>query len=82
MVVPDALRVTHLRPGANYTRLAASPQSSAGSTRRSSARWRPSARSTRGGAYEKKKALNKLRKKAVENADLKDVTPILDAAGY
>ncbi len=82
MVVPDALRITHLRPMAKYTnlgRLAAEfGWKYAGLVRKMEAERKIESAAD----YEKKKALNKLRAKAVEKADLKEVAPVLEAAGY
>ncbi|KAI0564393.1 Ribosomal protein L13 [Gracilaria domingensis] len=82
MVVPDALRITHLRTSSKYTNigvLAGEMGWKYGQLIRSQEQQRKikSAQD-----YEQRKELAKLKKKAVENADLSDVTPVLEAAGY
>lgn len=82
MVVPNALRVTHLRPSSKYTslgRMAAEfGWKYAGLVRKMEAERKIDSAAD----YEKKKATNKLRIKATEKADLKEVSPVLEAAGY
>lgn len=82
MVCPEALRVTHLRPSSKYTRLGRLA-SEFGWKYSSLIRKMEADRKIESAAdYEKKKALNKLRVKATENANISDVTPILEASGY
>lgn len=82
MVCPEALRVTHLRPNAKHTRLGRLA-AEFGWKYSSLIRKMEAERKIDSAAdYEKKKALGKLRKKAVENANFSDVKPILEAAGY
>jgi len=82
MVVPDALRVTHLRPSSKYTNIG---------TLAGEMGWKYGAlirkmeaqRKVQSAAdYQKRKALAKLKTQAVAKVDLSDVTPVLEAAGY
>lgn len=82
MVIPDALRVTHLRPGSSYTGLGRLAAEFGWKYAPLIRKMEAERKITSAADYEKKKALNKLKKKAVENADLSDVAPILSAAGY
>lgn len=82
MVVPDALRITHLRPAAKFTRvgdLAGEFGWKYGALIRKLEGERKVVSAAK---YEEKKALANLRLKAIAAADLSEVTPILEASGY
>lgn len=82
MVVPEALRITHLRPSSKYTKIG---------TLAGEMGWKYGAlirkmeeqRKVQSAAdYEKRKALAALKRQAVEKTDLSEITPVLEAAGY
>lgn len=82
MVIPNALRLTHLRPSSKFTnigRLAGEMGWKYGALVRKMEEQRKI-----GGAadYEKRKALSKLRQQAVEKANLSEVKAVLEPAGY
>lgn len=82
MVVPDALRLTHLRPSSKHTnigKLAGEMGWKYGALIRKMEAQR---KIESAADYEKRKADKKLREKAVEQADLSEVAPVLEAAGY
>lgn len=82
MVVPDALRITHLRPSSKYTNIG-SLAGEMGWKYGALIRKMEEQRKIESAAdYEKRKALKKLRSQAVEKADLSEVTPVLEAAGF
>ena len=82
MVVPDALRITHLRPSSKYTNIGVLA-AEMGWKYAPLIRKMEEARKVQSAAdYEKRKGLAKLRAKAVQNVDLSDVTPVLESAGY
>lgn len=82
MVVPDALRITHLRPSAKYTNIG---------TLAGEMGWKYGAlirkmeeqRKVQSAAdYEKRKALAKLKQKAIDTVDLTQENAVLQPAGY
>lgn len=82
MVVPDAIRITHLRPSSKYTNigvLAGEMGWKYGRLIRAQEEQRKIQSSQ---DYEKRRELAKLKKQATEKADLSEVTPILEASGY
>lgn len=82
MVVPAALRITHLRPSAKYTNigmLAGEMGWKYGSLIRKMEDQRKIESSAE---YEKRKEIAKLKKKAAEKADLSDVNQVLEESGY
>lgn len=82
MVVPDALRLTHLRLSSKYTNIG-SLAGEMGWKYGVLVRKMEDQRKIESAAdYEKKKALAKLKCQAEAKADLKEVAPILEAAGY
>lgn len=82
MVVPDALRITHLRPSSKFTNVG-SLAGEMGWKYGELIRKMEDQRKIQSAAdYEKKKALLKLKQQAEDKVDLKDITPVLQAAGY
>lgn len=82
MVVPDALRITHLRSSSKYTNighLAGEMGWKYGSLIRKMEEQRKIESAAQ---YEKRKADAKLKEQAVEKADLTDVEKILEESGY
>lgn len=82
MVVPDALRVTHLRPSSKYTKIG---------TLAGEMGWKYGAlirkmeeeRKVQSAAdYEQRKALLKLKQQAINNVDLTEEKSILEPSGY
>lgn len=82
MVVPDALRITHLRPTAKYTKigdLAGEMGWKYGALIRSMEETR---KVTSAAEYEKRKADAKLKQQAETKADLTEANKVLEASGY
>jgi large subunit ribosomal protein L13Ae len=82
LLIPDALSVTHLRPSAKRTRLG-NLAGEMGWKYSSLIRKLETERKVESAAYyDTKKEAAKLRTKAIANADLSAITPVLEAAGY
>jgi large subunit ribosomal protein L13Ae len=82
MLIPDALSVTHLRPSAKRTRLG-NLAAEMGWKYSTLVRKLEVERKVDSAAfYEKKKADGKLRKQAIENANVSDLDAVLEASGY
>ena len=82
MIVPEALRITHLRPSSKFTNvgtLAGEMGWKYGALIRKLEEQRKVTSAT---DYDKKKALLKLKDQAIANADFKDVEGILESSGY
>lgn len=82
MVVPNALRITHLRPSSKFTNIG-SLAGEMGWKYGVLIRKMEDQRKIESAAdYEKRKALGKLRQQATEKANLSEVTPLLEASGF
>ena len=82
MVVPDALRITHMRPSSKYTNIGVLAGEMGwkygGLIRKMEEQRKVISKAD----YDKRKEQAKLKRMATEQADLSEVTPILEAAGY
>lgn len=81
-VVPDAIRITRLRPGAKYTNIGILAGEMGWKYGRLVRAQEATRKIKSAQDYEQRKQLANLKKQATEKADLSDVTPVLEAAGY
>lgn len=82
MVIPDALRITHLRPSSKFTNIGVLA-GEMGWKYGALIRKMETQRKVQSKAdYDKRKDLAKLRTQAIDKSNLAEVTPILEAAGY
>lgn len=82
MVVPDALRVTHLRPSSKYTNIGTLAGEMGWKYGALIRKMEAQRKIESAAGYEQRKTITKLRVQATAKADLSEVTPILEAAGY
>lgn len=82
MVVPDALRVTHLRPSAKYTNIGVLAGEMGWKYGALIRKMEEQRKVESAADYEKRKAMAKLKEQAIEAADWSSEKAVLEQAGY